>query len=316
MWCARSWLGAAVVLAPLLADPGLALAQGGEPLRPLPPDSKADPARAALGKLLFFDPRLSGERRSSCATCHDLRRGGADGLKVAHPRGGKAGLFNTPSIYNSIFNFRTSWIGKPVTVDTLPEHVNAGSWAALLAALAGDGALAARFNDVYGAPLDAASARDALNHYLRTLVTPSRFDRYLRGDAAALSEEEKAGYARFKSYGCVACHQGVNVGGNMFARLGAMEALPGLAERPGGQGRFALTRRDSDRQVYRVPSLRNVALTAPYFHDGSVASLHEAVDLMFRHQLGRSAPQQDKDLIVRFLHTLNGERLPPPGAAP
>lgn len=286
-----------------------------EPVRPLPRDVLADPARAALGKMLYFDKRLSGERRNSCAGCHDLQRGGTDGLKVAHARGDKAGLFNTPSIYNSVFNFRTSWIGKPVNLETLPEHVGAGSWNALVGALAGDEAVSARFRQVYGAELDAGIARDALGHYLRTLVTPSRFDRYLRGESGAISEDEKAGYARFKSYGCVACHQGVNVGGNMFARLGAMEAVPGLAGRPGGLGRYQVTGRPEDRQVYRVPSLRNVALTAPYFHDGSVATLPEAVDLMFRHQLGRNAPPEDKALIVRFLHTLNGERLPPQGAA-
>lgn len=314
MWCASRRL--AVPLALAVAAAGAALAHSAEPLRPLPQDAKADPARAALGKLLFFDPRLSGERRNSCAGCHDLRRGGADGLKVAHPRGGKAGLFNTPSIYNSVFNFRTSWIGKPVTLDTLPAHVGAGSWAALVAALAEDEAVSARFGKVYAADINPDTARDALEHYLRTLVTPSRFDRFLRGDAKALSPEEKAGYARFKSYGCVACHQGVNVGGNMFARLGAMQAVPGLAERPGGQGRFQVTGREADRQVYRVPSLRNVALTAPYFHDGSVATLEEAVNQMFQYQLGRNAPQQDKDLIVRFLHSLSGERMPPPGAAP
>lgn len=287
-----------------------------EPLRPLPARTGADPARAALGKRLFHDVRLSSDRRNSCASCHDLQRGGADGLVVAHPRGGKAGLFNTPSIYNSSFNFRTSWIGLPVTVDTLPEHVNAGSWNALVAALAGDAGLGSQFKAVYAVELDAASAKDALSHYLRTLVTPSRFDRFLRGDTTAITEEEKQGYARFKGYGCVACHQGVNVGGNMFARLGAMQPVPGLESRAGGLGRFQVTGRDSDRQVYRVPSLRNVALTAPYFHDGSVATLEGAVNLMFYHQLGRNAPQQDKDLIVRFLHTLSGERMPPPGAAP
>lgn len=319
MWCAGRRLAA--VLAPVCAvvAGGAALAQAQasrEPLRPLPLASRADPARANLGKLLFVDSRLSADRRNSCATCHDLGRGGADGLKVAHPRGGKAGLFNTPSIYNSVYNARTSWIGKPVTVDTLPEHVGAGSWSVLVAALAQDEAMNERFRNVYAADLDAATARDALQHYLRTLVTPSRFDRFLRGDSAAITPEEKAGYARFKSYGCVACHQGVNVGGNMFARLGVMEPVPGLPERPGGLGRFQVTGREADRQVYRVPSLRNVALTAPYLHDGSVATLSEVVDLMFRHQLGRNAPPEDKALIVRFLQTLSGERLPPAEATP
>ena len=158
--------------------------------------------------------------------------------------------------------------------------------------------------------------KDALNQYLRSLLTPSRFDRYLRGEADAINADEEAGYAAFKRYGCVACHQGVNVGGNMFARLGVMRELPGLAASGAGQGRFMVTGREEHRQMFRVPSLRNVALTAPYLHDGSVATLEEAVELMFKHQLGRAAPPQDKTQIVQFLHTLTGEAMPPPEAAP
>lgn len=310
MRCARRRLGLALAAGTAC----LAIAQPvqNEPLRPLPLRSEADPARAALGKRLYFDVRLSGSGRHSCASCHDLNRGGADGRPLAVPIDGKGGAFNTPSIYNSVFNFRQSWIGRPVSLDRLPEHVDGGSWEAILGRLGADSALDAQFRDVYDEAISVAAARDALGHYLRSLVTPARFDRYLRGDNAALSDDEKAGYARFKSYGCVACHQGINAGGNMFARLGVLRPLPGAT----GLGRFQLTGQDADRAVYRVPSLRNVALTAPYFHDGSVASLEEAVDLMFTYQLGRSAPRQDKELIIRFLGSLSGERLPPPGAAP
>ena len=310
MRCARCSLGLALAL----AAAGVAFAQPvqNEPLRPLPARSGADPARAALGKRLYFDARLSGSGRHSCASCHDLGRGGADGKPLADAIGGKGGLFNTPSIYNSVFNFRQSWIGRPVGLDQLPEHVQGGSWDAILVRLAPDNALDSQFREVYGEAMTAGAARDALGQYLRTLVTPARFDRYLRGDGAALSEDEKAGYARFKSYGCVACHQGINAGGNMFARLGVLRPLPGAH----GQGRFQLTGKEADRDVYRVPSLRNVALTAPYLHDGSVATLEEAVDLMFKYQLGRAAPRQDKELIIRFLGSLNGERLPPEGTAP
>jgi len=287
-----------------------------EPLRPLPEHNDADPRRAALGARLFHDARLSGDRRHSCASCHDLARGGAGGLARAPSLGARRVQFNTPSIYNSVFNTVQSWTGRPAALAALPEHAGAAGWDALLAPLAADPAFNAQWRAVYGDVLGAAGAKDALGHYLRTLVTPSRFDRYLRGDAGALSEDEKAGYARFKSYGCVACHQGINVGGNMFARLGAMRELPGLRDNPNGQGRFEVTGRETDRFLYRVPSLRNVALTAPYFHDGSVATLEQAVDLMFTYQLGRGAPQRDKDLIAGFLRSLSGERLPPPGAAP
>jgi cytochrome c peroxidase len=169
---------------------------------------------------------------------------------------------------------------------------------------------------VYGDTVNAAQLKDALGEYLRSLATPSRFDRYLRGDKQALSTDEKLGYARFKSYGCVSCHQGINVGGNMYQKFGAVRELAPGASMAADLGRYELTRREADRHMFRVPSLRNVALTAPYFHNGSVATLEEAVDAMFKYQLGRQAPPLDKELIVRFLHTLNGEVMPPPGALP
>jgi len=143
------------------------------------------------------------------------------------------------------------------------------------------------------------------------LLTPSRFDRFLQGQEDAITVEEKAGYGKFKSYGCVACHQGINVGGNMFQKFGAVNDYFG---KRGGNiteadlGRFKITGRETDRHVFKVPSLRNVALTAPYFHDGTATTLEQAVEVMFLHQLGRSAPQEDKRLIVQFLRSLTGER--------
>ncbi len=302
---------AVTVLASLAAGGADAAGAGGhdalpdEPLRALPDIGSAaiDPAKAALGKRLFHDSRLSPGGRTSCASCHNLLRGGADGRARAPQIDGKPGLFNTPTVYNSQFNARQSWIGRPLGVDALPLHAGAGeNWDALAARTDGE--------------VDGPAARAGLIEFLRSLRTPSRFDRHLRGDAQALNRDEKAGYASFKRYGCVACHQGLNVGGNMFARLGVMRELPGLESRPAGQGRFLVTGREQDRYMFRVPSLRNVALTAPYLHDGSVATLEEAVDLMFRHQLGRGAPPQDKAQIVQFLHTLSGDTVPPAGAAP
>ena len=278
-----------------------------EPLLPLPASLGADPVRAAIGKRMFHDVRLSPDQRTSCATCHNLQRGGADGQARAIGPDGKPRMFNTPSIYNSHFNVRQSWVGRRVDVDNLPAHAGFGdNWPAVAARVRGSERREGEIVD--------PDAADALGHYLRTLLTPSRFDRYLRGDAQALSADEKAGYGHFKRYGCVACHQGVNVGGNMFARLGAMRDYPGLALSIAGQGRFLHTGREEDRYVFRVPALRNVALTAPYLHDGSVATLDEMVELMFRYQLGRSAAPHDKAQIVQFLHTLTGEAIAPPGA--
>lgn len=289
-----------------------------EPIRPLPLASGANPARAALGRMLFNDLRLSRDNNQSCASCHQLARGGADTRALSLGAGGVANRYNTPTVYNSTFNFRQTWTGRHSNIDGLLEHVItrpnglASSWEMVASRLTGDAGMGQQFNSVYGDDVTPAMLKDALGHYLKSLTTPSRFDRYLRGDKDAITLDEKAGYARFKSFGCVSCHQGINVGGNMFQRFGAMrEPAPGAAIAV-DQGRFALTGRASDRGMFRVPSLRNVALTAPYFHNGSVATLDEAVDAMFKYQLGRDASRADKELVVRFLKTLSGEKLAPP----
>ena len=293
-----------------------------EPIRPLPLASGANPARAALGRALFNDLRLSRDNNQSCASCHQLHRGGADTRPLSLGAGGVPNRFNTPTVYNSTFNFRQTWTGRHSTINGLLDHVItrpsglASSWEIVASRLTGDEAMSKQFIALYGDEVSPERLKDALGHYLKSLVTPSRFDRYLRGDKTAISRDEKSGYARFKSFGCVSCHQGINVGGNLYQRFGAMrEPAPGAAI-AADQGRFELTGRESDRRMFRVPSLRNVALTAPYFHNGSVATLDEAVDAMFKYQLGRDVSAADKALVVSFLKTLSGEKLPPPGAAP
>ncbi len=290
-----------------------------EPIRPLPATATVDPARAALGRALFHDLRLSRDNTQSCATCHQLAHGGADARPRAPGAPGGQALRNTPTIYNSAFNFRQGWIGRYRGADQVLEHVMGTSppAAELVASrLTGDPVMSAHFSRVYGEDISAALVKDALANYLKLLVTPSRFDRYLRGDKAALSRDEKSGYAKFKSYGCVSCHQGINVGGNMYQKFGAMREPAPDAAIAADQGRFELTGRAADRHMFRVPSLRNVALTAPYFHDGSVATLDEAVGAMFKYQLGRDAPLQDQAQIVHFLQALSGETMPPRGALP
>ncbi len=307
------------------AATGVALAQPmlAEPIRPLRAATALDPARVALGRSLFHDLRLSRDNTQSCNSCHKLERGGADTLARSLGPGGIRTRFNTPTVYNSSLNYRQSWLGAYSGIEGVLEHVFAADaparispWELVASRLTGDAAMASQFNQAYGDDVSPQRLQDALGHYLRSLATPSRFDRYLRGERAALSIDERAGYARFKSFGCVSCHQGINVGGNMYQRFGAIRLpVPG-ADIAADLGRATLTRRPADRHMFRVPSLRNVALTAPYFHNGSVATLEEAVDAMFKYQLGRDAAPQDRDLIIRFLHTLNGEQLPPPGAKP
>lgn len=282
-----------------------------EPIRPLPEKIEFNAAKAALGKRLFFDTRFSRDNKVSCANCHDFAKGGADGR--ARPVGvdGRVGMINVPTVFNSGFNFRQLWNGKAETlehqIDLVITNPNVfdTSWTSVLAKLSLDAELVRDFKNVYLGGLSRESAMDALAEFERSLVTPSRFDAYLRGDANAISAEEKQGYARFKSYGCIACHQGINVGGNMFQVFGVVR--PYLKPDDADFGRYLVTGRDSDKFVFKVPSLRNVARTAPYFHNASAASLEEAVDVMFKYQLGRSAPRADKTLIVKFLNSLSGQ---------
>jgi cytochrome c peroxidase len=235
--------------------------------------------------------------------------------------GGVKHIFNTPTVYNVGFNYRQQWTGGAQTLEDLVDKVvNSplvfnSSWPVVVGKLAADKALVTEFQKIYPqAGLTKATVQDSLAVFLRSLITPSRFDRYLRGDVSAISSDERSGYERFKAYGCVGCHQGVNVGGNMLQRFGAMndyfadKLKAGQPATPGDEGRFRVTRKTEDLHVFKVPSLRNVALTAPYFHDGSAATLEEAVDVMFHYQLGRAAPSQDKALIVKFLNSLTGDQ--------
>ena len=318
-----SWRQLAALLACCASSVGFAQPLLAEPIRPLPKASSSDPARVRLGRALFHDVRLSRDNTQSCASCHKLDHGGADRLARSLGPGGQPTRFNTPTVFNSAFNYRQSWTGAYAGMDGMLDHVFAGPvpatispWELVASRLTGDAAIGAQFQRAYGDDVSAARVQDALAHYLRSLVTPSRLDRYLRGERAALNADERAGYARFKSYGCVSCHQGINVGGNLYQKIGVMRALvPGdpLGADP---GRYLITGRAADRHLFRVPGLRNVALTAPYFHDGSVPTLEAAVEAMFKYQLGRDAPTRDKELIVRFLHALSGEQMPPAGAKP
>lgn len=320
------WKVSAFVPAPAAAL-ALALAFGGgagfaaeprtgEPIRPIPVEVEVDAAKAALGRLLFHDPLLSKDGAVSCASCHDLRAGGDDGRRVSIGVGGRRGVINSPTVYNSGFNFKQFWDGR---ADTLEQQVDgpvtspiemASLWPEVVARLYRDEEYPGLFEAIYPDGIDRHSVRDALAEFLRSLVTPnSRFDRWLNGDDDALSEHERRGYDLFKSYGCVSCHQGRNVGGNMFQRFGV---LNDYFRKRGNVteadfGRYNVTGNAADRHSFKVPSLRMAALTAPYLHDGSAATLRDAVDAMFEFQLGREAPDEDKEAIVAFIETLVGE---------
>lgn len=287
-----------------------------EPIKPLPLTLNQDPVRAEIGRRLFNAPRLSANGKVACASCHDLNRGGADSRDYSVGFSGKRTGVNAPTVLNAAFNFRQFWNGRADSLEAQVDQVirnpvEMGSqWADVVAKLKQDAQYQTDFARAYKEGVTQANIQNAIATFERTLITPnSRFDKYLRGERTAISDEEKAGYAKFKRYGCIACHQGVNVGGNMFQKFGVMGDFFAKRGKPteADLGRFLATGSEEDRHVFKVPSLRNVALTAPYFHDASARTLAEAVDVMFRYQLGRSASRADKEAIVKFLGTLTGE---------
>jgi cytochrome c peroxidase len=307
-------LGLAVALGLGAAQPALA-APLDEPLTPLPPVPRLDPATVELGRQLFNEKRLSVNGSLSCASCHRLATGGADDKPFSLGFDGQPVKFNTPTVFNASLNFKQFWNGRVDTLEAQIEQVvispaEMGSdWKTVVANLTAIPQYQTAFAQVYPDGVTAANVQNALATYERTLLTPnSRFDQYLQGNTDILTLEEKYGYQRFKEYGCIACHQGLNIGGNMFQKFGVMDDY--FKDRPAAEtdlGRYLVTHDEEDRNVFKVPSLRNVAVTAPYFHDASAKTLEDAVDVMFRFQLGRVPSAEDKDQIIKFLKTLTGQ---------
>jgi cytochrome c peroxidase len=306
-----------LLLVPLF---GLCLSAGAapldEPLKPLPAVPRQDPLRVELGRQLFNEPRLSVNGSLSCSSCHRLEKGGADNKAFSIGFAGLPVAINTPSVFNASLNIRQFWNGRADTLEAqIHEVVQSPSemgsnWEHVVQTLSADSAYQASFANAYPDGVTMNNVQNALATYERTLLSKnSRFDQYLLGDTDILTREEKYGYQRFKEYGCIACHQGVNIGGNMFQKFGVMgdyfQARGKLVE--SDLGRYLVTRDEEDRNVFKVPSLRNVAVTAPYFHDGSASTLEDAVDVMFKFQLGRVPSTEDKHLIIKFLKTLTGE---------
>jgi cytochrome c peroxidase len=287
-----------------------------EPIQPIPLHIELDAKRVALGSTLFSDPRLSANGTVACSSCHSLAQGGADGKARSVGIFGRVASVNAPTVFNSGFNFRQFWDGRAETLEDqisgplLNPNEMGSNWLQALGKLRRDPKTMRAFVQTYPDGLTRLNLENAIATFERSLSTPnSRFDKYLRGDLQAISAEEKRGYQIFKSYGCATCHQGVNVGGNMFEQFGLMADY--FADRGGETkadlGRYNVTGLEEDRHVFKVPSLRLVALTAPYFHDGSAVHLEDAVRVMAKYQLGRKLSDEDVRLIVLFLKTLPGE---------
>jgi len=287
-----------------------------EPISAIPLKVDVNWDKVALGEKLFNDPRLSHDGFLACASCHQLDQGGDDGLPLSITNTGEPGVINAPTVFNSAFNFRLTWRGRFRTLDDQVEAVLHNpmemntNWTEILPKLQADADYTVLFSRLYLDGIKGKNVLDAISNFQRSLITPNaRFDQYLRGRRDALTEDEKQGYQLFRTYGCAACHQGVNVGGNLYQKLGIfMDYFAGRGKVTEADfGRFLETGADSDRYVFRVPSLRNVAVTAPYFHDGSVSDLEEAVQKMGEVQLGETLAKAEISLIVKFLRSLTGE---------
>jgi cytochrome c peroxidase len=286
------------------------------PIEPIPAAVDVDPSKVALGEELFHDKRLSRDNSIACAGCHALDTGGVDKRRTSVGIGGAVGPINSPTVWNSGFSFRQFWDGRAASLEEQadgPVHAAAemgSSWPEVIEKLSADQDFSARFQKVYPSGLTAENLRDAIATFERSLVTPnSAFDQFLNGDESALTEQQAAGYRMFLEYGCVSCHQGVAMGGNMFQRFGIMGDY--FADRgnvtEADLGRYNVTKKEEDKHLFKVPSLRNVELTAPYFHDGSAETLAEAVQVMAKYQLGRELDREEVGAVVAFLESTTGE---------
>jgi cytochrome c peroxidase len=298
--------------------PPAALAEIPGPAQPLPEKLVLDARQkqqAELGKRLFLDKRLSHDNTLSCASCHALENYGVDRLPVSIGIQDKRGAVNAPTVYNSGYNFRQFWDGRAASLEEqaggpLENPLEmASNWPEVLGKIGRDPALQDLSLQAYGRKLDEAVVRSALAGFERTLITPNApFDRFLRGDKKALSPEAQEGWQLFRGLGCASCHQGVNLGGNMYATLGVMEDyFAGRKQTKADQGLFNRTAREEDRHKFKVPSLRNVAMTGPYFHDGGTSTLEGAVNTMARTQLGLQLSDADRGRLVAFLKSLTGQ---------
>jgi cytochrome c peroxidase len=293
-WLLIAWLTLGPV-APA-AGPGALPPTGTDAaITPVPQPLPADPLKLALGERLFNDRRLSHDDTLACSSCHDVRTNGADGSHRITAHDGSYMPFTVLSVFNAALNFRLNWQGNFRTLagQTRSSLENPANMATTVDEvqhkLDADPRIVRQFEAAYGRPPDPSSLLDAIATYERSLLTPdSRFDLWLRGDKTALSSEEQHGYALFQSLGCISCHQGVNIGGNLYERQGVFHRLA------------------SGPKILRVPSLRNVAVLAPYFSDGSARTLHDAVRRMARAQLDQTLTDEQIDTIVAFLKTLTG----------
>ena len=292
--------------------------RAGEPVRPIDTYIEYDPAKAELGFDLFHDTRLSVDNTVSCASCHDLSTAGVDNHQYSHGVNDLMGGVNAPTVFNAVYNFVQFWDGRAATLAAQaagppvnPVEMASPSFDMIVAKLKADKKFAKRFEAVYPDGITEANLTDAIEHFERTLLTPgSRFDKWLMGDDAAITAEELEGYDLFKKYDCATCHAGNNLGGLSYELMGLRRHYceeRGLELTEEDNGRYKETKQERDRHRFKVPGLRNVEHTWPYYHDGTRHTLEEAVQDMGKYQSGVELTQAEVDRITAFLKTLTGE---------
>jgi len=286
--------------------------------RVAPASDAVTAARIELGGRLFFEPRVSQDGVVSCSHCHRADLGGADGLPKAVGVFGKENPRNAPSIFNASLQFKQHWRGDRESLEDQAEKSLTGAvsfgnpdFAAVAAKLKAIPAYAGAFAKAFPGEADAIASKNwglAVAAFERTLLTPSRYDAFLAGDSNALSAQEQAGLRTFIDLGCAGCHDGPGLGGSSFQKFGIVgDYWKETGSPTPDKGRADVTKNDADLYVFKVPQLRNVAKTAPYFHDGSVKELPRAVRIMGKVQLGKELSEQEAAQIVAFLDSLTGD---------
>ena len=279
-------------------------------------ESKDNPItddKIALGRMLYFDKRLSKNHDISCNTCHDLKAFGVDGKPVSNGHKGQPGTRNSPTVYNAGALSTQFWDGR---AETLEEQAKGPVMNPVEMAMPDDKRVVETLKSMEtyvdafkkafpgeDDPVTVDNMAKAIGAFERKLVTPAPFDKYVKGEDKALSDEQLQGFAKFLEVGCTACHSGPAVGGTSLQKLGAVKPWPDQSD----LGRYTVTKKDSDKMMFRVPGLRNVAKTGPYFHDGKTAKLEETIDKMAWHQLGRKLTPEDVKVLVAFMGSLTGE---------
>ncbi len=273
-----------------------------------------DPEKIELGKKLFQEPLFSKSLSASCASCHQLNNAGVDNLPQYIGMEKKPGQVNTPSVFNASLNFLQFWDGRAQSIeDVINDHVKdetilANTWPTIVQEISQNSIYAADFKKIYPSGVTQDNIINALNVYIDNLVTPnSNFDRFLKGDKSALSNEAQKGYRLFRKYGCITCHQGANLGGNLHQKLGIYKDY--FADKAplkkADYGYYNVTGKEDDKFVFKVPSLRNISRTGPYLHDGSVKTLPEMIHIMGIYQVGQPLRNDEVHAIAQFLQTFS-----------